>query len=67
MMDNNCDDISVEEMARRVEQMAKSADDVFKKETQYTNDKRDENDENGVVVELNEDQNDTHHLHVGRY
>ena len=31
IMDNYCDDMSVEEMARWVEQMAKSTDDIFEK------------------------------------
>ena len=44
-------------MARRVEKMKKGTDDIFKKQIQCANDKRDENDEDGVVVELNEDQN----------
>ena len=43
-------------MARRVEDMEKSTDNIFKKETQCANYKR---DENGVVVELNEDHSDT--------
>ena len=58
MMDNYCDGMSMEGMARRVEHMTKITDDIFKKQTQCTNDKRDENDENGVVVELNKDKNE---------
>ena len=46
MMDNYCDDMSVEEMARQVGQMAKITDNGFKIETQCANNKRDENDEN---------------------
>ena len=42
-------------MARQVEHMAKSTYNISKKETQCTNDKCDENDENGVVVELVDD------------
>ena len=38
--------------------MVKSTDGVLKKETHCATDKRDENDENGVVVELNQDQNE---------
>ena len=38
--------------------MVKSTDGVLKKETHCATDKRDENDENGVVVELNNDQNE---------
>ena len=45
-------------MTRRVEQIAKVTDSIFKKETQCSSDKR---DENLVVVELNEDQNETTH------
>ena len=45
-------------MARRVEQIAKVTDSIFKKETQCSSDKR---DENLVVVELNEDQNEMAH------
>ena len=40
---DNCDDMSVEEISRRVKQMAKSTDGIFKKETQCANDKCDEN------------------------
>ena len=43
-------------MARRVEQMNKITDVIIKKETQCANDKRDENDENIVVVEVNDYQ-----------
>ena len=57
MIDNYFDDISVEEMDGQVEYMDKTTDNIFKKETQCENDKCDENDENGVVLELNEAQN----------
>ena len=58
MVDKYCAKMSVEEMDRRVEHMVKSTDDIFKKDTQFANDKRDENDENGVILELGEDQNE---------
>ena len=53
IIDSYCEDISVENIDRRVKQMDKSTDDIFKKEMQCTNDKRHENE---VVVGLNEDQ-----------
>ena len=62
IMDNCCDDMSVEEMDRQVEQMVKSTDNIFKKETQCANYKCDENyknDGNGGVAELNDDENET--------
>ena len=40
-------------MARLVEQLEKSTDDIFNKEIQCKNDKRDQNDETGIFVELN--------------
>ena len=43
-------------MARRVEKMKKGTDDIFKKQIQCANDKRDENDENIVVVKVNDYQ-----------
>ena len=58
MMDNYCCDMSEEEMARLVEQMEKITDYIFKKYTQCENSKRDENDENGVVMVLHEDRNE---------
>ena len=39
----------------RVEQMAKSMDNILKKK-QCAHDKRDESDETGVFVEVNEDK-----------
>lgn len=59
MVNKYCDNTSVEEMYRRVEQIAKITDNISKKETQCANNKRNENDEHGVFVELNEDQNET--------
>ena len=55
--------MTVDEIARLVKQVAKRTDNIFQKETQYANNKCDENDENLVAVELNEDQNEmTHNL-----
>ena len=51
-------DMSVEQMARLVEQLEKSTDDIFNKEIQCKNDNRYQNDETGIFVELNQDPNE---------